>query len=337
MFRDAIVSRLGSRVSIEERELPWPDRPFHDVAEVHEASGDEDALIEWLEGKSGIVTQLAPLTERVFDASPGLRFVGVSRGGPENVNIEAARRNGVAVVNVPGRNRIATAEMTIGLILAVTRRIPMTQATLAGGDWCGGFYGFERVGTELFGTPVGVVGAGAVGAHVAGVLSAMGAQVMVYDPFVRAETVPDPVRVVDDLDELFRASSVVTLHARLTRETQGLASRARIDAMPVGSYIVNSARGGLLDYDAVADAVDSGHLAGAALDVFPTEPADFTHRLFALLRSGANVVATPHIAGASRQTAARAAAGVAEELRRFISGEPPLSSLVAPARSEATR
>ncbi len=139
IFRDAVMAELGESASVSELEYPWPDEPFGDVAEVSEASGDEDSTIEALRGRQAIVTQLAPITARVLAASPELRFVGVSRGGPVNVDVDVARERGVVVVNAPGRHGIATAEMQIGLMLAVTRRIPQSQATLAAHAWRGEF------------------------------------------------------------------------------------------------------------------------------------------------------------------------------------------------------
>ncbi|MFB7251323.1 NAD(P)-dependent oxidoreductase [Microbacterium sp. NPDC056234] len=337
LFRSELEDRLGDRVAVEELEFEWPDAPFGAVGEVDEASGDEDSLIAALAGKQAIVTQLAPLTERVLRESPDLRIIGVSRGGPTNVNVDAATRFGIQVVNVPGRNGIATAEMTLGLILAVTRRIPQTHQTLAAHEWHGEFYRADEVGMEIAGSTVGLLGAGAVGGHVATVLHAMGAEVLVFDPYLPAGRLDGIITRIDDIDELFRRSNLISVHARLTPETRHAVSAERLAMMPSGGFLVNAARGGLVDYDAVADAVDSRHLAGAAFDVFPTEPVDFGHRLFTLLAEGANIVMTPHIAGASRQTAIRAAAGVAEEVARHIDGAAPLHPLNTVGQEIAAR
>ena len=158
----------------------------------------------------------------------------------------------------------------------------------------------------------------------------MGANVLVFDPYAAPGAVDGIGTLVTDVEDLFRRSSLVTVHARLTAETANIVSAERIALMPRGSYVVNSARGGLMDYDGVAAALRSGQLAGAAFDVFPTEPVDFGHQLFGLLQTGFNVVMTPHIAGASHQTAVRAASGVAEELHRFLTGLPPMNALAYP-------
>lgn len=323
IFGAEIVDRLGPRVAVAELELPWPDEPFGAVAEVGEASGSEDELIAALRGHRGLVTQLAPVTERVLAAVPELEFVGVGRGGPVNINVDVAAAHGVRVVNVPGRNSIATAEMTLALLLAALRRLPILHGSLLRREWHGEFYRHDVVGREISGSTIGLLGAGAVGQHLARIVAAMGADVVIHDPYLPADALPEARRCAD-LDELFSASDVLSLHARLTPETEQVVNAKRIALMRPGAILVNAARGGLMDYTAVADALSAGHLGGVAVDVFPTEPVDMALRLLELAGEGANVVLAPHVAGASRETARRAAAGVAEELRRFLDGEPAL-------------
>lgn len=329
-LHDAIDRALGSghMAEISEIEFSWPDTPFGRVAEVDEASGSEDQMISALEGVSAIATQLAPMTERVIGASPELRLIAVSRGGPTNINLEAARAHGVMVANVPGRNGVATAEMTIGLSLALLRGIPAAHDSLMQRTWRGDLYRYDAVGGEVFGATIGLIGAGAVGAHVARVFAAMGAKVLVFDPYLPIDMLTGVVERVEHVDEIFRRSDLVSVHARLTADTHHLVNADRLTLMRPGACIVNAARGGLVDYDAVADAIEGGHLAGAAFDVYPEEPVDFSHRLFTLAEAGHQIVLTPHIAGASRETAQRAAHGVAEEIRRFLNDEAPLNPLV---------
>ncbi|QYM74973.1 NAD(P)-dependent oxidoreductase [Leucobacter luti] len=329
-LRKSIERALAGRAAdIREIEFPWPDAPFGRVAEVNEASGTEEQLIEALTGVTAIATQLAPITDRVLAASPELRLIAVSRGGPTNVNLEAARTRGIAVANVPGRNGISTAEMTIGLALALLRRIPLSHNTLLAHEWRGEFYRLDEVGGEVKGSTIGLLGAGAVGGHVASVFAAMGADVLVFDPYLQPGALGSGVRKAESVEQVFAESDLVSVHARLTEETTHMVNAERLALMRHGSRLVNAARGGLVDYDAVADAVERGQLAGAAFDVYPEEPVDFSHRLFALAAAGHDIVLTPHIAGASRETANRAADGVAEEIRRFLAGEALLHPLVA--------
>jgi len=334
-LRASLERALGDRVDVQEIEFEWPDTPFGKVGEVDEASGTEAQLIEALQGVSAIVTQLAPMTERVLDSAPDLKLIAVSRGGPTNINLDAARARGIRVANVPGRNGIATAEMTIGLSLALLRRIPLGHDSLLAGDWRGDLYREDAVGGEVSGSVIGLLGAGAVGAHVAKVFHAMGAQVLVFDPFLPAGVLDGVIERVSTPEELFQRSDLVSVHARLTPESANMVNAERIALMRTGGLLVNAARGGLVDYDAVAAAVESGKLRGAAFDVFPEEPVDFTHKIFSLAREGRDLVLTPHIAGASIETAQRAADGVAEEVRRFIDGEPALNPLVEPENASA--
>ena len=304
-------------VEVSELALPWPQVPFGPVAEVEEASGTEAELVEALSGVEACLTQMAPVTEQVLAASPQLQVVGVGRGGPVNVDLEAATRHGVVVTFAPGRNASATAEHTVALMLAASRRIPEVHAELQRGVWRGDGYAWENVGPELAGSTAGVVGHGAIGRRVARILAAYGAQVLVADPFASPDDLD--VGTLVPLDELLSRSTFVTLHARASEETTGMIGAEQLAAMPAGAVLVNCARGSLVDQDAVCDSLDAGRLFGAAFDVFAQEPPPADSRL---LRTP-GVVLTPHLAGASRRTAHTAAEIIAADLARVARGEPP--------------
>ena len=312
---DALRREVPDGLEVSELTLPWPVEPFGRIAEVDEASGSEDAMIEALRGVEVCVTQMGPLTERILAAAPDLRLFCVSRGGPVNANLAAATERGVAVTSAPGRNATATAEHTLAMLLAAARRIPQTHADLAAGTWRGDYYVYDAVGPELEGSTVGLVGFGAIGSRVARMLAGCGARVLVADPYVQPDALGGAELV--ELPELLRRSRFVTLHARVTPETTGMIGAAEIAAMPSGSVLVNCARGALLDYDAVCDALESGQLYGAAFDVFPEEPIPAGSRLL----TTPNIVMTPHLAGASKETAANAAAIVAADVGRYVRGE----------------
>lgn len=313
---DALHDDVGADLDIRELTLPWPLEPFGRVAEVDEASGSEDQMIEGLAGVEVCVTQMGPLTERVLESADSLRLFCVSRGGPVNANLDAATRHGVAVCSAPGRNAVATAEHTVAMMLAAMRRIPQTHSDLTKASWRSDYYSYDNVGPELGGSTVGLVGYGAVGSRVARILAGFDAKVLVFDPYLDAAALRAPARLVE-LDELLASSLVVSLHARATPESVGMIGRAQLEAMPEGSVLVNCARGSLLDYDALCDALDSGHLFGAALDVFPEEPIPEGSRLLSV----PGLVLTPHLAGASKQTAENAARIVAGEVGRYVRGE----------------
>lgn len=322
---DADGSPSSAQVELTELMLPWPEVPFGAVAEVSEASGSEDEMIEALSGVRACMTQLGPLTARMLDACPDLELFVVSRGGPVNANLAAATAHGVAVCFAPGRNAASTAEHTVALILAALRDLPGLHGALRAGQWWGDRYAYDQVGTEIEGSTVGLVGYGAVGSRVARVLVAFGAEVLVHDPYADPSSMPANVSAAG-LETLLRRSKVVSLHARVTEETTGLIGAVQLALMPHGAVLVNSARGALVDYDAVCDALDSEQLAAAAFDVFPQEPLPPDSRL---LRTR-GVVVTPHLAGASRQVAEKAARIAAAEVGRWLRGE-PLANVANPA------
>ncbi|GAB2844346.1 2-hydroxyacid dehydrogenase [Streptomyces deserti] len=304
-------------VDVRELTLGWPLEPFGPVAEVQEASDAEDELIEALAGAQVLVTQMGPVTERVLAACPDLRLVVVCRGGPVNVNLDAAKNRDVRVCFAPGRNAAATAEFTLGLMLAALRRIPQAHDLLARqGSWEGAaYYTYEHSGLELEDLPVGLVGYGAVGSRVARVLCAFGARVMVYDPYVHGDI--HGLRVAS-LEELLRRSLAITLHARLTPETRGLIGARELALLPRGAVVVNAARGPLLDEEALCDALESGQVSAAALDTYAREPVPAGSRLFGFAD---RVVLTPHLGGASRAVAEKAARIAAAEVGRWVRGE----------------
>ena len=306
-------------VAFEFREvtLPWPLTPYGRVAEVDEASDAEDQLIEALAGVELAVTQMGPFTERVLDAASDLRYLVVCRGGPVNVNVAAAAKRGIAVASTPGRNAVAAAEHAVALMMGALRNLPRLQRTLERGEWRSDLYAYDECGVELDGSTVGLVGYGAIGQRVARVMLAFGAKVLVSDPYV--DQAPDGIELVD-LHELLQRSDVVSLHARLTDQTRGLIGAEQIASMPRGAVLVNTARGGLLDYDATVDALESGQLGAAAFDVFPSEPLPEGSRLL----TAPNIVMTPHLAGATRQTAHRAGSIAAEAVAAFLAGKDPV-------------
>lgn len=311
---DLVVSALGSG-DVTTLTLPWPYEPFGPVAEVDEASGDEDALIAALDGVEVAITQMAPFTARVIDAADALRLIVCTRGGPVNVNVPAATKRGIAVCATPGRNAPAAAEHTIALMLAALRRIPDVHGTVRAGEWRSDLYALSAAGRELSGATIGLIGYGAIGARVARILHAFDATVLVYDPYAAPTS---GVHIVSTLDELLARSSVVSVHARLTQETRHMVDAAALARMPRGAVLVNTARGGLVDYGAVVDALDSGQLGAAAFDVFEAEPIPAGARLL----TAPNVVLTPHLAGATVQTAERAASLAAEAVAAYASGAP---------------
>jgi D-3-phosphoglycerate dehydrogenase len=235
------------------------------------------------------------------------------------VNVPAATKRGVIVSSTPGRNATAAAEHAVALMLGALRKLPQLQRTLEQEQWRSDFYAYDECGSELDGATVGLVGYGAIGRRVARVMLAFGARVLVVDPATDPSSAPEGTEVVE-LDELLRRSDVVSLHARLTEQTRGMIGAKQLALMPRGGVLVNTARGGLLDYEAAVDALESGQLGAAAFDVFPAEPVPAGSRLL----TAPNVVMTPHLAGATRQTAQRAGSIAAEAVAAYLAGRDPI-------------
>jgi len=328
VFAERITAACGNGIAIRTLEQSWPDEPMeHGYAGskldgLKEFMGDPDEVIAFIGDASLLVTHLAPISRAMLERLPDLKFIAVSRGGPVNIDMQAARDHGVLVVNTPGRNASAVAEFTIGAILAETRLIRRGHESLRAGEWRGDLYRADRTARELGEMTVGIVGYGAIGSRVVKLLKAFGCRILVADPYVQlsAQDRNDGVEHIALADLLARAD-IVTLHARVTPETTGFSGRDALAGMKKDAFLINTARGPLVDYEALHDALSAGRLGGAMLDTFAVEPVPPDWPLLQL----PNVTLTPHIAGASVRTVTIAADQAAEEVRRYLAGEPPLN------------
>jgi D-3-phosphoglycerate dehydrogenase / 2-oxoglutarate reductase len=286
---------------------------FGDTCEVDfrpKLSADE--LLEAVKGADALMVRSASqVTEAVFKAAPNLKIVGRAGVGTDNIDLKAATRNGVIVVNSPDGNTEAAAEHTIAMIFAMCRHIPEADAIVKGGGWRSN----ALTGVELFNRTLGVVGFGKIGQRVAKVFQALGMTVLVYDPFLsqhQAETLKvQPV----DMPTLFEKSDVITLHAPKTPETANLLNAEAFAKMKPGVRIVNCARGGIIDEQALADALNSGKVAKAALDVFAQEPINSENPLLGL---GHKVILTPHLGASTEEAQLNVAVDVAEQIKQFF-------------------
>lgn len=324
LFEEAIRDVCGDALDIRSLEQPWPDEPMeHGYAKagmdgLKEYMGQPDDIVAFIGDSPILVTHLAPLSAAMMDRLPGLKLVAVSRGGPVNIDVAAARMRGIQVVNTPGRNASAVAEFTIGAILSQTRLITRGHDALRRGEWRGDLYRADLTGDELSEMTVGIVGYGHVGTRVVRLLKAFGCRILVCDPYVQlaVEDLRDGIEQVG-LDRLLAQSDVVSLHPRVTDETRGMIGATQFAAMRPGSFFINTARGPLVDYRALYDALASNHLRGAAIETFAVEPVPPDWPLLQL----PNVTLTPHIAGASVKTVRIAARAAALEVQRFLNGE----------------
>jgi phosphoglycerate dehydrogenase-like enzyme len=259
----------------------------------------------------------------VLDAVP-LRMIGVCRSEPVNVDLDLATKKGVPVFHTPGRNAHAVADLTVCFMLMLARHVPAIEHTYRGGgprteqpsDYLQLYARFT--GRELGGMTVGLVGLGAVGRQVAARLAGFGSRLLVHDPY--ATTLP-PGAVRVELEELLREADVVSLHAPVTAETQGMLSAARLGLLKPSAVLVNTARAALTDEDALYEMLRGGRLAGAALDVLSDEPLQPGHRFLSL----PNVIVTPHIGGATVDVTRHQSEIIVDAMERHLRGERPAS------------
>jgi phosphoglycerate dehydrogenase-like enzyme len=242
-----------------------------------------------------------------------LRLISILGTGTDNVDLAAARERGVTVTNTPGVGAPSVAELTLGLILAVTRAIPLSDARVRGGEW-------QHVeGPELEGKTLGVLGLGAIGSRVARMGRGLGMRVVAWSVTSdQARAARLGVELVDR-DEVFRQADVLSVHLRNTPEMQGCVGAVELALMKPTAYVINTARGALLDADALAAALRQGKLAGAGLDVFTEEPLPPERNPFLDL---ANVVLTPHVGAVTHEANARSRAMPVDNIIAFLEGRP---------------
>lgn len=325
-FESALQKRLGDRpVRYKSMMMDWPLRlkstKFDPTLPVAEFLGRPEDYFDFIADLDILVTHLTPITAESLKHAPALKIIAVSRGGPVNIEMEAARARGITVVNTPGRNASAVAEFTIASILAETRNLVRGHVSVASGEFGRQFYHYDHAGPELCELTIGIIGYGDIGSRVARLLQPFNTRILVSDPF-KELTDEDRRMGIEKVpfDDLLRQSDVVTLHPRITPQTKGMIGRAQIEMMRPGSYIINTTRGQVLDYTALYDALASGHLRGAALDTFDPEPPPADWPLLKL----PNVTLSPHIAGATRYSAHKAAGMIAEDIGLILAGQPPL-------------
>ncbi len=269
--------------------------------ELCEMVRDYDALVVRSETK---------VTARVLDEAVRLRAVGRAGVGVDNIDIAAATARGIVVMNAPDGNTITTAEHTIALLTALARHVPQAHQSLRAGRW-------ERkrfVGVELQGKTLGIVGLGRIGRVVASRARGLGLNVVAYDPLIAPEGVRDLELEILPLEEVFARADFLTVHTPLTPETRGLIGAAAFAQMKKGVRVINCARGGLVDEAALLAAIETGKVAGAALDVFEEEPPPADHPLFAR----DEVITTPHLGASTIEAQEGVAVTVAEQLRDYF-------------------
>ncbi|KHK97424.1 3-phosphoglycerate dehydrogenase [Microbacterium mangrovi] len=283
----------------------------------HVDGTDRPALLASLADADAVLIRSATqMDAEAIAASSRLKVIARAGVGLDNVDIKAATTAGVMVVNAPTSNIISAAELTIGHILSLARRIPAAHASLAGGAWKRSSY----TGTELYEKTVGIIGLGRIGALITARLQAFDMKVIAYDPYVTSARAQQLGVQLVTLDELLEQSDFVTIHMPRTPETTGMIGAEQFRAMKSSAYVVNVARGGLIDEAALHDALKAGEIAGAGLDVFTSEPPAEGGTARALLDLP-NVVVTPHLGASTDEAQEKAGISVARSVRLALGGE----------------
>jgi D-3-phosphoglycerate dehydrogenase len=278
---------------------------------------DREALFASLaEADAVLIRSATRIDEEALAHAPKLKVVARAGVGLDNVDIKAATTAGVMVVNAPTSNIVSAAELTVGHILSLARRIPAAHASLSAGQWKRSSY----TGAELFEKTVGIIGLGRIGALVAARLAAFDMRVVAYDPYVTSARAQQLGVQLLSLEELVAESDFITIHMPKTPETTGMLSTEQFKAMKKTAYVVNVARGGLIDEEALIDALNAGEIAGAGLDVFTSEPPAEGSTARALTELP-NVVVTPHLGASTDEAQEKAGVSVARSVRLALGGD----------------
>ncbi len=295
-------------------DLEVDHKPGLAPAELCKIIGDYDGLV---------VRSATKVTADVIAHATKLKVIGRAGIGVDNIDVDAATARGIVVMNTPGGSNVTTAEHAIAMLLALARNIPQAAAAVRAGEWPRSRW----LGTEVCNKVLGVIGLGNIGAIVAERAIGMRMKVIAYDPFATPETAARLKVELVSLEELYHRADFVTVHTPLTAETRGLVGREALKKMKRGVRIVNCARGGIVDETALREAIESGHVAGAALDVLETEPAEKGHPLLALEQ----VICTPHLGASTGEAQVNVAVAIAQQVAEFLTRGTIQSAVNAPS------
>jgi len=281
------------------------DRNGISAEELLEIIGEYDAVI---------VRSRTKITAEVLEAAKNLKVIGRAGVGVDNIDLEAARAHGITVVNAPQAATQAVAELVIGMMFALARSLTKADAAMKRGEWIKK----KLLGTELHGKTLGIIGMGRIGSRVGQLAKALGMEIVGYDPLIPAEEIERRgAKPLQTLDELYAVADVITLHVPLTPQTRGMIGKEAFSKMKRGVIVLCAARGGVIDEDALLEALESGQVSGAGLDVFAKEPPGASP-----LVTHPNVLATPHIGAQTAEAQKRVAVDIATEVLAALNGQP---------------
>jgi D-3-phosphoglycerate dehydrogenase len=265
------------------------------------------------------------VTPDILAAAKNLKIIGRAGVGVDNIDVEGATKRGILVVNSPEGNTIAAAELTLGMLLALARNIPQADGALRQGEWKRSKY----MGSEVYKKTLGVIGLGKIGREVAKRAQSFGMTILGYDPYFKPEQAQDLGITLADLDTIYRESDYITVHVPKTKHTTGMIGTAQIEMMKPTVRLINVARGGILDEQAVAEAAKAGRIGGAAIDVYATEPATKDNPLLAI----PNIITTPHLGASTEEAQVNVAIDIAEQIADVLAGKPARAAVNMPSVS----
>ena len=272
----------------------------------------EDLQKEIADYDAIIIRSRSKLNRQLLDNAAKLKVIGRAGVGVDNIDLKTAKEKGITVVNAAGSTTTAVAELTIGLIFALARQIPLADAGLKNGKWLKK----ELMGVELYGKNLGIIGFGRIGSTVGQMAAAVGMRIIACCDF----NIPETIRIIGGelmmMEDIIEKADFIAIHTPLTEKTRGLINKEIIARMKDGVYLISTARGGIIDEAALLEALNSGKVAGAALDVFENEPPTNAE-----LIKHPHLIATPHIAGQTAEAQKRASADIAREVLAALKGE----------------
>lgn len=287
---------------------PLLENPSFEVVTVDDSTSDE--FFEELKTAEALIVRSATkVTAEMLDQAPGLTVVGRAGVGIDNCDVEAATARGVAVFNAPGGNTIAAAELTMGLLISVARKIPAAEASLRAGRWDRSMF----KGVELRGKTLGLIGAGRIGSEVAIRSKAFDMDVIAYDPYLSPTRAEELGIEMVSFNKVVKRGDFISIHVPLTEETRAIIGPSAFSKMKPNAFVINASRGGVVDEQALADALHTGRIAGAALDVYENEPLTDSP-----LRDAPNLVLTPHLGASTEEAQVGVAAEVANKIRLLL-------------------
>lgn len=280
-------------------------------------SRSEDVLSTEVSNANVLITRGVPITRRIIQSGRMLKVIGQTGAGTDNIDVEAASERGIFVVNAPALNSVSVAEHAFALILALTKNLQRFDSELRAGN-AGIRDELLPKNVELAGKTIGIIGLGATGVQVARLAKAMGMKILSFDPFVAKKRFEAVSAKSTDLETLLKKSDIVTLHVPLGTETRNLIGCRELALMKEGSFLINCARGGVVDEEALSQALDSGHIAGAGIDVFEKE-FDPSNLLF----RNPHAIVTPHVAGHTKEARVKIMGSLISDIRLALAGGTP--------------